>query len=101
MRASSLLVAFSAAAAVLAATPTDDAAATCVSSTASSTNTTTWTIGYVEVGAPVTGTGYDIDPSFVAEYGFNNTMVRRALLLSKFPSVETGWRMATYPKSID
>lgn len=60
--------------AALAATSAESTAATCVTSSVSSANTSTL-LGYTEVEAPVTGTGYDIDPSFVAAHAFNSTMV--------------------------
>lgn len=61
--------------AALAATSAELTAATCVTSSVSSANTSTYGMGYTEVEAPVTGTGYDIDPSFVAAHAFNSTMV--------------------------
>ncbi|PSS00740.1 hypothetical protein BD289DRAFT_6506 [Coniella lustricola] len=78
MRAFNFLSSLSVVTVVFAATPTNVTAATCVTSTASSTNTATWTVGYAEVDAPVTGTGYDIDASFVTANAFNNSMCQFA-----------------------
>lgn len=59
------------------------APATCVASAAASTATSFSMTDYTAATAPVSGTGYDIDAAFQAEYGYNNTMVCLHTLVHK------------------
>lgn len=70
----SLLVVLTTLSAAALAAPST-AAATCVTSAPNSTETS-WPLGYAAVSPPVSGSGYDVDAAFQAEYGFNSTMVR-------------------------
>lgn len=65
------------AAAVSAAAIRSSSSATCVASAATSTSTSSFSMAdYTAVAAPVTGTAYDIDPTFRAAHAFSSTMVR-------------------------